>query len=171
MVQEKTRNRQAHHNLSIKIVKQIPSSSKIAAISIQYTYKKKRVRRTSPVELPMNVFEKLPNGCGSIKKNFLEKYPVQLKWINKFSMEIDIPISAVDSHYDPDTGKFLLLIGDEKGEVKIQDITAIITHYDLKPVDIVTGDPKRNPTRYKPIENYSLDSAVEDGDNQSEMET
>jgi len=85
MVQEKTRNRQAHHNLSIKIVKQIPSSSKIAAISIQYTYKKKRVRRTSPVELPMNVFEKLPNGCGSIKKNFLEKYPVQLKWINKFN--------------------------------------------------------------------------------------
>ena len=85
MVQVKTRNRQAHHNLSIKIVKHIPTSSKIANISIQYTYKKKRVRRTSPVELPMNVFEKLPNGCGSIKKNFLDKYPVQLKWINKFN--------------------------------------------------------------------------------------
>ena len=104
MVQEKTRNRQAHHNLSIKIVKQIPSSSKIAAISIQYTYKKKRVRRTSPVELPMNVFEKLPNGCGSIKKNFLEKYPVQLKWINKFNglkndLEVRMKEGIIDYEY------------------------------------------------------------------------
>jgi hypothetical protein len=93
-----------------------------------------------------------------------------VKWINKYSMEIDIPISAVDSHYDEKTGQFILLIGDEKGEVKIQDITAIIKHYDLKPVDIVTGDTKRNPHRFKPIENYSLDQATEDGDNQSEME-
>lgn len=63
----------------------------------------------------------------------------------------------------------MLLIGDEKGEVKIQDITEIIKHYNLKPIDI-TGDTKRNPHRLKPAENYSMDQAVEDGDNQSEME-
>ena len=34
-------------------------------------------------------------------------------------MESDVPISAVDSYFNEETGEFLLLIGDEKGEVKI----------------------------------------------------
>jgi hypothetical protein len=34
-------------------------------------------------------------------------------------MEIDIPISAVDVYYEEKTGEFLLLIADEKGDVKI----------------------------------------------------
>jgi WD40 repeat protein len=93
-----------------------------------------------------------------------------VRWVNKNSMEIDIPISAVDSHFDPETGKFLLLIGDEKGEVKIQDISIIISHYNLKPIDIVAEDNnKRNPNRYMPIERVNLDNNEEDGDAQSEI--
>jgi len=42
-----------------------------------------------------------------------------VKWVNKHSMEIDIPISAVDVYYDDLTEEFLLLIADEKGDVKI----------------------------------------------------
>jgi len=34
-------------------------------------------------------------------------------------MEIDIPISAVDVFYKESTQEFLLLIADEKGDVKI----------------------------------------------------
>jgi hypothetical protein len=34
-------------------------------------------------------------------------------------MEIDIPISAVDVWYDENKSEFLLLIADEKGDVKI----------------------------------------------------
>jgi WD40 repeat protein len=86
-------------------------------------------------------------------------------------MEIDIPISAVDSYFDEKTGLFLLLIGDEKGEVKIQDISIIIKHYKLRPIDIVAEDNnKRNPNRFMPIERVNLDNNTEDGDIQSEME-
>lgn len=42
-----------------------------------------------------------------------------VRWVNKHSMQIDIPISAVDTYYNEETGQYLLLIGDEKGEVKI----------------------------------------------------
>jgi hypothetical protein len=86
-------------------------------------------------------------------------------------MQIDIPISAVDSYYDEKTGLFLLLIGDEKGEVKIQDISILITRYNLRPIDIVAEDSnKRNPNRFMPIEKVNLDNNNEDGDAQSEME-
>ena len=88
-----------------------------------------------------------------------------VRWVNKNSMEIDIPISAVDSYYDPKTGTFILLIGDEKGEVKIQDISIIIKHYKLRPIDIVTEDSnKRNPNRFIPSEKVNLDYNNEDGE-------
>merc|ERR1719329_152647 len=72
-----------------------------------------------------------------------------LKWSNKHSMEADVPISAVDSHFvpedQPNGPQLLLLIGDEKGYVKVSDITCCISHYNLKPVD-ETANPqeKRN---------------------------
>lgn len=91
-----------------------------------------------------------------------------VKWINKHSMEIDIPISAVDSYYNEETGEFLLLIGDEKGEVKIQDISVIARHFNLKPVDVSTN-PKRNPHRCLPIEEHTLDRGCDDGDANSEV--
>lgn len=37
---------------------------------------------------------------------------------NTYSMGVSIPVSAVDSFYDENTGEFILLIGDEKGWVK-----------------------------------------------------
>jgi hypothetical protein len=56
-----------------------------------------------------------------------------LKWSNKHSMEADVPISAVDSHYIPEDKpggpQLLLLIGDEKGYVKVSDITCCISQY------------------------------------------
>lgn len=69
-----------------------------------------------------------------------------LKWTNKHSMESDVPISAVDSYYNPVDETLLLLIGDEKGYVKVSDITACVRHYNLKPMDQVTAaEDKRNP--------------------------
>ena len=68
-----------------------------------------------------------------------------LKWTNKHSMESDVPISAVDSYYNPKDETLLLLIGDEKGYVKVSDITACVRHYNLKPMDQVTAaEDKRN---------------------------
>lgn len=68
-----------------------------------------------------------------------------LKWTNKHSMESDVPISAVDSYYNPVDETLLLLIGDEKGYVKVSDITACVRHYNLKPMDQVTAaEDKRN---------------------------
>jgi WD40 repeat protein len=62
-----------------------------------------------------------------------------------------------------------LLIGDEKGEVKIQDISVIIKKYNLKPIDIVTEDNnKRNPNRNIKSENCMLDN--NNDDDQSEMD-
>lgn len=68
-----------------------------------------------------------------------------VRWENKASMKEENTISAVDSYYNEKTGEFLLLLGDEKGFVKIQDISYIVEKYDLKPVDVVTGDTTRTP--------------------------
>ena len=42
-----------------------------------------------------------------------------LHWRNNFSLQKYCPITAIDSHYDPETGDFLLFIGDENGQVRI----------------------------------------------------
>ena len=60
-----------------------------------------------------------------------EDEKILLKWANKISMEADIPISSVDSFYDPEGPELLLLIGDEKGYVKVSDITCCVNHYNL----------------------------------------
>ena len=67
-------------------------------------------------------------------------------------MEIDIPISAVDVFYDEGTGEFLLLIADEKGDVKIQDISIILKKYDVKPVDITKETLNRMGKKKLPLE-------------------
>jgi WD40 repeat protein len=59
-----------------------------------------------------------------------------------------VPVTAINSYYDPETGKFLLLQGDENGEVVVYDISVILRkRSDLKPVDITKGNQKRNPHR------------------------
>jgi WD40 repeat protein len=42
-----------------------------------------------------------------------------VSWRNMFTLQKMCPISAVDSFYDYETGRFLLLIADEMGFVRI----------------------------------------------------
>jgi|LauGreDrversion4_2_1035121.scaffolds.fasta_scaffold44668_4 hypothetical protein len=63
------------------------------------------------------------------------------------------PITAVDSYYDEVNEKFLLLIADEMGYVRIQDISSILKEFSgLRPVDVVSNNPKRNPWRVLAID-------------------
>jgi hypothetical protein len=63
------------------------------------------------------------------------------------------PITSVDAHYDPMTDKFILLIADEMGYVRIQDVSSILEEFpSIKPVDVVKGNMKRNPWRVLAIE-------------------
>jgi hypothetical protein len=95
-----------------------------------------------------------------------------------FTLQKMCPISAVDSHYDDETGKFLLLIADEMGFVRIQDISSIVSDFNLNPVDTVTGNQKRNPWRVLAIDkaetgSYDFNDAVSDnsdGNRESEVE-
>ena len=70
------------------------------------------------------------------------------------------PISAVDSFYDAETSRFYLIIADEMGYVRIQDISSILLEFDLQPVDFVTGNIKRNPWRVLAIDKAEIGLAV-----------
>lgn len=87
---------------------------------------------------------------------------------NKASMKEENTISAVDSYYNPKTGEFLLLLGDEKGWVKIQDISCIIEKYNLEPMDVVSGDTTRTPHKPCPFVNYIQDE--DDANSEVEMQ-
>jgi len=101
-----------------------------------------------------------------------------VSWRNNHSLEKVSPLSAIDSYYNPETGEYIMIMGDESGMVKIQDLTPIIKEYKLKPIDIVTGNTKRNPHRYMQVENNTLDKnsneategAAEDDDGDKESE-
>ena len=69
-----------------------------------------------------------------------------------FTLQKMCPISAVDSFYDEETGRFLLLIADEMGFVRIQEITSIISDFSLVPIDITKNNQKRNPWRVLAID-------------------
>ena len=80
-----------------------------------------------------------------------------------FTLQKMCPISSVDSFYDPESGRFLLIIADEMGYVRIQDISSIVTEFDLKAVDVVTGNFKRNPWRVLSIDKAEVGlSAIND---------
>lgn len=86
------------------------------------------------------------------------------------------PITAVDSFYDPATQRFLLLIADEMGYVRVQDISSILNEFNLQPVDVVSGNMKRNPWRVLAIDkaesgvsNYS-DAASDNSSNYGDGE-
>lgn len=46
--------------------------------------------------------------------------------LDNMSIEKEVPVTAVDTHYDPTTGRLLLLQGDENGEICVYDISPII---------------------------------------------
>jgi len=66
-------------------------------------------------------------------------------WSNTLGALSATQITAVDTHYNPKTGDFWLFLGDDIGEVKIQDLRVIIERLDLKP--IVNSSAKRAPKR------------------------
>ena len=87
-----------------------------------------------------------------------------VKWVNGNSMEDDVPISAIDFYADIAKEEYYLLIGDEKGEAKIFEISRIIQRYKLVPIDN-SKDPKRNPHRCLPVEVHNLDRNYDGTDN------
>ena len=80
-----------------------------------------------------------------------------VSWRNNHSLEKVSPISSIDSYYNAERNEYIMLMGDESGMVKIQDLSPIILEFDLKPIDIVTGNTKRNPHRYMKPETVTLD--------------
>jgi hypothetical protein len=81
-----------------------------------------------------------------------------VSWRNMFTLQKMCPISAVDSFYDSETGKFLLLIADEMGYVRIQDISSIVSEFNLDPVDVIKDNAKRNPWRVLSIDKAEMGS-------------
>ena len=63
-----------------------------------------------------------------------------VSWRNMFTLQKMCPITSVDSYYDEKTGTFLLVIGDEMGYIRIQDLSKILTEFKIEPVDIVKGN-------------------------------
>ena len=73
--------------------------------------------------------------------------------LDNMSIEKEVPITAIDSHYDEREGKLLLIQGDENGEICVHDLTPILTRVpELVPMDITVNNLKRNPHREFPIE-------------------
>jgi len=95
-----------------------------------------------------------------------------VSWRNNHSLEKVSPITAIDSYYDEKKGEYIMIMGDESGMVKIQDLTPIIREYNLKPIDSVTNNTKRNPHRYMQEEVCTLDktTATEGGDEEDQEE-
>lgn len=81
-----------------------------------------------------------------------------VSWRNMFTLQKMCPITSVDSHYDEKTGTFLLCVGDEMGYIRVQDLSSILVEFNLKPVDVVTKNHKRNPWRVLPIEKAEAES-------------
>ena len=73
--------------------------------------------------------------------------------LDNMSIEKEVPVTAIDTHYDEKTGQLLLLQGDENGEIVVYDISVIIDKVpELEPFDITKNNSKRNPHREFPIE-------------------
>ncbi len=71
--------------------------------------------------------------------------------LDNMSIDKEVPVTAIDTHYDEKKGELLLLLGDENGEIGVYDISVILKIPDLKPFDITT-DKRRNPHRELIIE-------------------
>lgn len=89
------------------------------------------------------------------------------------SIEKEVPVTAVDTHYDKVTGQLLLLQGDENGEIVVYDISPIINSElipEMNPVDVVTGNLKRNPHREFVIEKEERKKKSKGGANDSDSD-
>lgn len=71
-----------------------------------------------------------------------------ISWRNAFTLKTNCPITALDTHYDPETGEFILLVGDELGNIRVQDVSAILKQKKTRPIlPENTSEKKRNPYR------------------------
>lgn len=93
-----------------------------------------------------------------------------LRMENQHSMGVSVPVSAVDSYYCPEKNELLLLIGDEKGWVRPQDISHLLRLEGVEPLDF-SNEPKRNACRRLPPEEHMLDRNHGDGDGMSDVGT
>lgn len=91
-----------------------------------------------------------------------------VSWRNMFTLQKMCPITCVDSFYDEKTKTFLLIVGDEMGYIRIQDLSSVLTEFDLKPVDVVSNNHKRNALRVLPIEKAEAET-TEANDAASDM--
>ena len=60
-----------------------------------------------------------------------------------FTLQKMCPITAVDFNYFSENEQLKIYIGDEMGFIRVQDATDLIKS--MKPLDLVTGNTKRNP--------------------------
>ena len=70
-----------------------------------------------------------------------------ISWRNAFTLKKNCPITAIDTYYNESDGKFLLLVGDEMGNVRVQDISAILKQTNTLPIRPFEQGEKRNPHR------------------------
>lgn len=71
-----------------------------------------------------------------------------ISWRNAFTLKKNCPITAIDTYYDEKTGEFILLVGDEMGNIRVQDISAILKQTKTRPIiPVDTSGIKRNPYR------------------------
>ena len=76
-----------------------------------------------------------------------------------FTLQKMCPITSIDSFFDTEAKELKIIIGDEMGSVRIQDASAIFEKLKLEPIDIVTGNFKRNPWRIFKFVNKGSKSA------------
>lgn len=82
-----------------------------------------------------------------------------------------VPVTAIDTHYDPQTGQLLLLQGDENGEIVMYDISVILTRFpEIVPIDITVNNTKRNPHREFAIEREERKKKSKNNANDSDDE-
>ena len=75
-----------------------------------------------------------------------------------FSLQKMCPITCIDSFYDLNSGAVFLLVGDEMGYIRVQDLSGILKEHSIVPVDVVAKNHKRNPWRVLPIEKAEQES-------------
>lgn len=77
-----------------------------------------------------------------------KKGTCMLNWRNNYTLKSNSTITAIETFYDEKN--FLLIIGDENGTVRVQDISAILRQgkeYELKDMTKIENRRQRNPHR------------------------
>lgn len=96
-----------------------------------------------------------------------------LKWRNMFTLQKMCPITSIDSYYDEKEKKLLIIVGDEMGYVRIQDVSQLLDGYDIEPINVVKTNHKRNPWRIFKLDkdkNKEVDTSENESDSEAKLE-